>query len=150
VSSVRSLLVLGTVFAATVGGIAALDRDGKLPELYTGKPVARATTPPPRWYAIGQPIAVTTSDGAEIRLTVALQLPKRLPAFVRDGEAAVRLEQEPVVRAIVTDTVMQQRPASSVMTAQGRRRLERLLRRRIRAHTDVRVRRVVIPDALAR
>lgn len=145
----QSLLTLMAVFAAGVGGLALLDRDDRLPERYTGKPVSKAEPPPPRWYTIGQPVSATSKDGAAVEVVVALQLPKRLPAFVRDGEDAGRLEQEPVVRAIVTDTVMR-RPASAVATPDGRRRLAGVLRRRIRAHTDVRVRRVVIPDAIAR
>lgn len=146
----KSLVTLFAVFAVGVGGLAVLDRDDRLPELYTGTPASGADEPPPpRWYTIDQPISATSKDGMAIQVSVALQLPKRLPAFVRDGDAAGRLEQEPVVRAIVTDTVMQ-RPGSAVATAEGRRRLERVLRRRIRAHTDVRVRRVVIPDVVAR
>lgn len=144
----QSLLTLMVVFAAGLGGLALLDREDLLPEIYTGTTASKAE-PPPRWYTIGDPISATSTDGAAVEVVVALQLPERLPAFVRDGAGAPRLEQEPLVRAIVTDTVMRRR-SSAVATAAGRRRLAGVLRRRIRAHTDVRVRRVVIPDAIAR
>lgn len=146
----HTLVTLFAVFAAAVGGLALLDRDDRLPQLYTGTQAAASDRPPPpRWYAVRDPVVATAKDGMSVQVAVALQLPKRLPAFVRDGEGAGRLEQEPVVRAIVTDTVMQ-RPGDAVMTTEGRTRLARVLRRRIRAHTDVRVRRVVIPDAVVR
>ncbi|MGK2939536.1 MAG: flagellar basal body-associated FliL family protein [Solirubrobacteraceae bacterium] len=142
----KTLLTLAAVFGVSFGGIWYLDQQGKLPESYTGAPSAKADeAPPPRWYTVGEPFALTVRGEGSVRMTVALQLPKRLPAFVEKGDRKGRLAQEPVIRAIVTETVMD-RSARSLRSNAGRRKLERLLRRRIRAHTDVRVRRVVIPD----
>ncbi len=144
----KSLLTLTAVFGATFGGIWYLDSRGGLPEAYTGPPAAEADEPPPpRWYTVGEPLTLTVRGGQSARMTVALQLPEKLPAMVETDDGGTRLAQEPVVRALVTDTVMR-RSARSLRSPEGRRRLERLLRRRIRAHTDVRVRRVIIPDVL--
>lgn len=144
----KSLLTLAAMFGASFGGLWYLDSRGDLPELYTGTPAAEADEPPPpRWYTVGEPLALTVKSGESVRMTVALQLPEKLPAMVETDDGTMRLAQEPVVRAVVTDTVMR-RSGRSLRSAEGRRRLERLLRRRIRAHTDVRVRRVIIPDVL--
>lgn len=144
----KSFLLLATIFGASFGGIWYLDGQGQLPEAYTGPAAAKAKPPPPRWYTVGEPFTLTMRGDHSVRLTVALQLPKKLPEFVGPGqEGAGRLRQEPVIRAVVTDTVMQ-RSARTLRTAAGRRELERLLRRRIRAHTDVRPRRVLLPDVI--
>ncbi|MFA9271663.1 MAG: flagellar basal body-associated FliL family protein [Baekduiaceae bacterium] len=146
----KSLLTLAAIFGASFGGIWYLDQQGRLPEAYTGPASAKADEPPPpRWYSVGEPFALTVRGDGSVRMTVALQLPKKLPVFVEGEDGRERLAQEPVIREIVTETVMA-RSARSLRTSSGRRRLERLLRRRIRAHTDVRVRRVVIPDVTVR
>lgn len=142
----KTFLTLAAIFGASFGGIWYLDQEGKLPASYAGTSSAKADEPPPpRWYTVGEPFALTVRGEGNVRMTIALQLPKKLPAFVEEGDRKGRLVQEPVIRAIVTDTVMA-RSSRSLRTNAGRRKLERLLRRRIRAHTDVRVRRVVIPD----
>lgn len=145
----KSLVVLATLFSASFGGIWYLDAQGKLPEAYTGPASAKAEKPPPpRWYTVGEPFTLTMRGDHSVRLTVALQLPKQLPEFIGPGhEGAGRLRQEPVIRAIVTDTVMRS-SVRSLRTTAGRREFERLLRRRIRAHTDVRPRRVLLPDVI--
>lgn len=148
--AVKNLLALTITFTLALAGVWYLDREDKLPTAYTGTPQAKAKEPPPaRWYQLKRPFTIGLRDEGSVRLTVALQLPKTLPKFVQGGDAEGQLEQEAVIRQIVTDTVMA-RSARTMRSAAGRKRVAALLRRRIRAHTDVRVRRVVLPDVIVR
>lgn len=144
----KSLLAMIAVFSVALGGLWYLDREDKLPDAYRPSAAkADDKPPPPRWYTLSRPFALTLRDDRSVRMTVALQLPTKLPKFVREGETAGELRQEAVIRQLITDTVMAQR-ARTMRSSAGRRRVERLLRRRIRAHTDVRARRVVFPDII--
>lgn len=140
----KSLLTLIAVFTGGTVGLYELDRRGMLPEVYTGPPAAKAAEKPPPWYAMGDPMLVTLRDGTTVRVTVALQLPKPYPKF--DGQGV--LAQEAVIRSLVTDTLMARR-WDELASSRGRARVGRLLKRRIRAHTDVRPRRVLLPDLIA-
>ncbi|MBJ7328861.1 MAG: flagellar basal body-associated FliL family protein [Solirubrobacteraceae bacterium] len=144
----KSFVTLIVVFVGAIGALWYLDREEKLPKMVAGTPTASAKKPPPaHWYTLAEPFHVNLRGYETVRMTVALQLRKPLPRFVKRGAAEGQLEQEAVIRDIVTDTTTNQDPAA-LRTVAGRRRLEELLERRIKAHTDVNPRRVLLPDVI--
>jgi flagellar FliL protein len=105
-------------------------------------------------YVLPKEFLVNLSDGRYAKLNVALVLDHSQPTAAAAGghEAAAAppegfgtLEQEAAVRDIVTDVVTGQ-SGDELVSASGRRAVKEEILRGIRAHTDVRVHEVLLPD----
>jgi flagellar basal body-associated protein FliL len=104
-------------------------------------------------YVLPKEFLINLADGHFAKLDVALVLDKsQATAPAASGEAAVKppdgygtLEQEAVVRAIVTDDVTDAQ-ASDLTDRKGRTKLQRRVLRDLKAHTDVKVNDVLFTD----
>lgn len=105
-------------------------------------------------YVLPKEFLVNLSDGRYAKLNVALVLDHSQPTAAAAGghgaaaappEGFGTLEQEAAVRDIVTDVVTGQ-SGDELVSAHGRRALKEEILRGIRAHTDVRVHEILLPD----
>jgi flagellar basal body-associated protein FliL len=104
-------------------------------------------------YVLPKEFLMNLADGHFAKLDVALVLDKsQAVAPAAGSEGAVKppdgygaLEQEAVVRSIVTDDVTDMQ-ASDLTDRKGRQRLEKRVLRDLRAHTDVKVNDVLFTD----
>jgi flagellar basal body-associated protein FliL len=104
-------------------------------------------------YVLPKEFLLNLADGHFAKLDVALVLDKaQAVAPAAGGEAAVKppdgygaLEQEAVVRAIVTDD-MTDAHAGDLTDRRGRLKLQKRVLRDLKAHTDVKVNEVLFTD----
>ena len=104
-------------------------------------------------YVLPKEFLLNLADGHFAKLDVALVLDKaQAIAPAAGGEAAVKppdgygaLQQEAVVRAIVTDD-MTDAQAGDLTDRRGRLKLQRTVLRDLKAHTDVKVNDVLFTD----
>lgn len=105
-------------------------------------------------YVLPKEFLVNLSDGRYAKLNVALVLDHSQPTAPAAGghgaapappEGFGTLEQEAVVRDIVTDVVTGQ-SGDELVSARGRKELKEEILKGIRAHTDVKVHEVLLPD----
>jgi flagellar FliL protein len=105
-------------------------------------------------YVLPKEFLLNLSDGRYAKLNVALVLDHAQPTAPAAGgheapaeppEGFGTLEQEAAVRDIVTDVVTGQ-SGDELVSASGRREVKEEILRGIRAHTDVRVEEILIPD----
>lgn len=118
--------------------------------------------PPPRVhhkvdgvvYVLPREFLVNLSDGRYAKLNVALVLDHSQPTAAAAGghgaapappEGFGTLEQEAVVRDIVTDVVTGT-SGEELVSERGRRAVKQKILREIRAHSDVRVHEILLPD----
>jgi flagellar basal body-associated protein FliL len=104
-------------------------------------------------YVLPKEFLINLADGHFAKLDVALVLDKsQATAPAAGGEAAVKppdgygtLEQEAVVRAIVTNDVTDAQ-AADLTDRRGRAKLEKEVLRDLETHTDVKVKDVLFTD----
>ena len=104
-------------------------------------------------YVLPKEFLVNLSDGRYAKLNVALVLDHAQPTAPAAGHGAAStppegfgtLEQEAAVRDIVTDVVTGQ-SGDELVNARGRKELKEEILKGIRAHTDVKVHDVLLPD----
>jgi flagellar protein FliL len=104
-------------------------------------------------YVLPKEFLMNLSDGHFAKLDVALVLDKsQVTAPAAGGEAAVKppdgygtLEQEAVVRAIVTNDITDAQE-SDLTDRGGREKLQKRVLRDLKAHTDVKVNDVLFTD----
>jgi flagellar FliL protein len=105
-------------------------------------------------YVLPKEFLVNLNDGRYAKLNVALVLDHTqatAPAAGGHGAAAAppegfgTLEQEAVVRDIVTDVVTGQ-SGDELVSPRGRRAIKEEILRELREHSDVRVHEVLLPD----
>ncbi|HZV72956.1 MAG TPA: flagellar basal body-associated FliL family protein [Conexibacter sp.] len=104
-------------------------------------------------YVLPKEFLVNLSDGRYAKLNVALVLDPSQPTAAAGGEGGGAsppdgfgpLEQEAAVRDIVTDVVTGQ-SGDELVSARGRRQVKAEILAGLRAHTDVRVNEVLLPD----
>lgn len=105
-------------------------------------------------YVLPKEFLVNLSDGRYAKLNVALVLDHSQPTAAAAGghgaaaappEGFGTLEQEAVVRDIVTDVVTGI-GGDELVSARGRRAIKAEILRELRTHSDVRVHEVLLPD----
>lgn len=105
-------------------------------------------------YVLPREFLLNLSDGRYAKINVALVLDHSQPTAAAAGghgaaaappEGFGTLEQEAVVRDIVTDVVTGT-SGDELVSASGRKHVKEELLRQLRAHTDVRVHEVLLPD----
>lgn len=98
-------------------------------------------------YVLPKEFVVNLADGRYAKLTVALVLdPAEVPVETTTApEGFGTLEQEPLVRQIVTDSLTGA-PAAALTSESGRHGFERRIRRQIDRTTDVDVKSVAFTD----
>jgi flagellar protein FliL len=98
-------------------------------------------------YVLPKEFVVNLADGRYAKLTVALVLdPSEVPVETTTApEGFGTLEQEPLVRQIVTDALTGA-PAAALTSDGGRHGFERRIRRQIDRTTDVDVKSVAFTD----
>lgn len=100
-------------------------------------------------YVLPKEFVLNLADGRYAKVTVALVLAHGEVAAAAHGAAPPEgfgpLEQEPLVRQIVTDNLTGA-PAAALTSAAGRHRYERQIRRQIDRTTDVDAESVVFTD----
>jgi flagellar basal body-associated protein FliL len=105
-------------------------------------------------YVLPKEFLLNLSDGRYAKLNVALVLAPGQPsapagggegAAVEPPEGFGTLEQEAAVRDVVTDVVTD-KGGDDLIGADGRKRIKREILAGIRAHTDVKVNDVLLPD----
>ncbi|HMJ01619.1 MAG TPA: flagellar basal body-associated FliL family protein [Conexibacter sp.] len=105
-------------------------------------------------YVLPKEFLLNLSDGRYAKLNVALVLDHSQPtAAVAGGHGAAAappegfgtLEQEAVVRDIVTDVVTGT-SGDELVSERGRRAIKEEILRELRAHSDVRVHEILLPD----
>lgn len=104
-------------------------------------------------YVLPKEFLLNLSDGRYAKLNVALVLaPGQASAPAGGGEGGATppegfgtLEQEAAVRDVVTDVVTDQK-GDDLITDSGRMQVKKEILAGIRAHTDVKVTAVLIPD----
>jgi flagellar basal body-associated protein FliL len=105
-------------------------------------------------YVLPKEFLLNLSDGRYAKLNVALVLAPGQPSAPAGGgesggatppEGFGTLEQEAAVRDVVTDVVTDQK-GDDLITESGRTQVKQEILAGIRAHTDVKVTAVLIPD----
>ncbi len=105
-------------------------------------------------YVLPREFLLNLSDGRYAKINVALVLDHTQPTAPAAGghgaaptppEGFGTLEQEAVVRDIVTDVVTGT-SGDELVSADGRRHVKEEILREIRSHSDVRVHEVLLPD----
>ena len=104
-------------------------------------------------YVLGKEFLVNLSGGQYAKLTVALVLAHDDTSTAAAGghegatppEGYGPMAQEGVVRAEVTD-VLTDAKDSQLIDSEGRHKLQQLILKRIRKHTDVKAEEVLFPD----
>ncbi|MGB2710467.1 MAG: flagellar basal body-associated FliL family protein [Conexibacter sp.] len=105
-------------------------------------------------YVLPKEFLLNLGDGRYAKLSVALVLDHSQPTAAAAGghgaapeppEGFGTLEQEAAVRDIVTDVVTGQ-SGDELVSARGRRHVKEEILAGIRAHTDVKVHEVLLPD----
>jgi flagellar basal body-associated protein FliL len=104
-------------------------------------------------YVLPREFLLNLSDGRYAKLNVALVLDHTQPTAAAAGHGAAAappegfgtLEQEAVVRDVVTDVVTGT-SGDELVSASGRRAVKEEILRELRAHSDVRVHEVLLPD----
>jgi flagellar FliL protein len=105
-------------------------------------------------YVLPKEFLLNLNDGRYAKLNVALVLDHSQPTAAAAGghgaapappEGFGTLEQEAAVRDIVTDVVTG-KSGDELIAASGRKRVKEEILAAIRAHTDVKVRDVLLPD----
>ena len=100
-------------------------------------------------YVLPKEFVVNLKDDHFAKLTVALLLPETPVAAEGEGAAPVEgfgaLEQEAVVRDLITDEVTGETSAT-LTTARGRKALKKRLLKSIEEHTDVEANGVLLTD----
>ncbi len=105
-------------------------------------------------YVLPKEFLVNLSDGRYAKLNVALVLDHSQPTAAAAGgheapaappEGFGTLEQEAAVRDIVTDVVTG-KSGDVLVSASGRKQVKEEILKGIRAHTDVKVHEVLMPD----
>jgi flagellar basal body-associated protein FliL len=103
-------------------------------------------------YVLPQTFLLNLSDGRYAKLTVALQLAPGQTDGAAAGDAPSggesgpgTLPEEPLVREIVTNTVTNQN-GETLVSASGRRGVQKQILRLIQSRTDVKTEAVLFPD----
>ena len=105
-------------------------------------------------YVLPREFLVNLSDGRYAKVNLALVLDHSQPTAAAAGgheapasppEGFGTLEQEAAVRDVVTDVLTGQ-SGDELVSARGRQQVKDEILREIRAHTDVRVHEVLLPD----
>lgn len=104
-------------------------------------------------YSMPQPFLLNLSDGRYAKLTVALELaPGQSDGGSTGGSsssssesAAGTLPEEPLIREIVTNSVTNQ-SGETLISAQGRKTIQRQILAQIAKQTDDKVESVLIPE----
>lgn len=94
-------------------------------------------------YVLGQSFLINLQDGRFAKLTAALVLPPGTLPAPKEGTA--KLDEEPVVRSIITADVTNAQDASLIV-AKRRDALEKRILKDIRSKTDVKVTDVLFTD----
>ena len=95
-------------------------------------------------YVLGQSFLINLQDGRFAKVTAALVLPPGALPAAKEGTAA-KLDEEPVVRSIITADVTNAKDATLIV-ARRREALEKRILKDIRAKTDVKVTDVLFTD----